>query len=206
MAKSSKQYKAKSSRNNSKKASTPTSSLRIIAGEWRSRLIDFAPEQGLRPTPNRVRETLFNWLMPVIEGADCLDLFAGSGALSFEALSRGAQEGVMVDASSAVCTCLNQQLDKLHCNKASVYQSTAQQWLSEQANKAVFDIVFLDPPFGKGLIPIITKALDESGLLKPQAYVYIESEHVLSDRELPGHWQLQKQKCSGGVHYQLYQV
>ncbi len=205
MAKSSKQHKAKSRRNNSKQ-STSTASLRIIAGEWRSRLIDFAPEQGLRPTPNRVRETLFNWLMPVIEGADCLDLFAGSGALSFEALSRGARQAVMVDASSAVCTCLNQQLAKLHCNKASVYQRTAQQWLSEQANKAVFDIVFLDPPFDKGLIPIITKTLDESGLLKPLAYVYIESEHTLSDDDLPGHWQLHKQKCTGEVYYQLYQA
>lgn len=187
--------------------STPPSSLRIIAGEWRSRLIDFAPEQGLRPTPNRVRETLFNWLAPVIEGAYCLDLFAGSGALSFEALSRGAQGAVIVDPSVSVCKCIEQQLDKLHCNKATIYQNTAQQWLSMQHNNALFDIAFLDPPFAQGLIPISTKLLHESGCLKPGAYVYLESEIAIkAEEDVPTNWQLLRQKCTGEVHYHLFQT
>ena len=185
---------------------TQESSLRIIGGEWRSRLINFAPQQGLRPTPNRIRETLFNWLAPVIEGATCLDLFAGSGALSFEALSRGAQEAIIVDLSKPVCVTIQLQLDKLNCKKASIYQDSAQQWLITCMNKMQIDIVFLDPPFDQDLLYPVVKSLHEGNFLKPGAYIYIESEFKVVSKEMPENWQLVKQKRSGEVYYHLYQA
>ncbi len=184
----------------------PTSNLRIVGGEWRSRLIDFAPQQGLRPTPNRIRETLFNWLAPVIEGADCLDLFAGSGALSFEALSRDAQKAAIIDLSKTVCTTIQLQLDKLDCTRASIYQDSAQQWLITHGHKNQFDIVFLDPPFGQGLLSTTAKSLQVGDFLKPGAYIYIESEFTVKSKDMPENWQLLKQKRSGEVHYHLFQA
>lgn len=182
------------------------SSLRIIGGKWRSRLIDFAPQQGLRPTPNRIRETLFNWLAPVIEGASCLDLFAGSGALSFEALSRGAQKAVIIDSSKPACVTIQLQLDKLDCTRASIYQDSAQQWLNTNKDTEQFDVVFLDPPFGQGLLSPVAKSLQEGNFLKSGAHIYIESESTLISKDVPENWQLLKQKCSGDVHYHLFQA
>ena len=185
---------------------TSESSVRIIGGEWRSRLIEFAPQQGLRPTPNRIRETLFNWLAPVIKGASCLDLFSGSGALSFEALSRGAHEAIIIDSSKPVCLTIQLQLDKLNCNRASIYQDSAQQWLITHGNGKQFDIVFLDPPFGQNYLYPAAKSLHEGKFLKPGAYIYIESEFAVISEEMPENWRMKKQKRSGEVNYHLFQA
>lgn len=182
-----------------------SSKLRIIAGQWRSRVFEFAPVKGLRPTPNRVRETLFNWLSPAIEGAVCLDLFAGSGALSFEALSRGAAESIIVDSSREVCHCIEQELGKFKCRNARIYHQSAALWLDNHAGKKTFDIVFLDPPFAQNLIPAISRKLNENNFLKPGTYIYVESELDISLDELPLNWQLLKNKSSGEVQYQLFQ-
>jgi 16S rRNA (guanine966-N2)-methyltransferase len=128
-----------------------SSKLRIIGGRWRGRKIRFLPLPGLRPTSDRIRETLFNWLMPTIKDARCLDLFAGSGALSFEALSRGAQSAVMIDQSPQVIAVLQENAALLKINTAEFYCATSPQGL-KKLHLTPFDIVFLDPPFHQQLI------------------------------------------------------
>lgn len=176
--------------------------LRIIAGEWRGRKIHFPDLPDLRPTPDRVRETLFNWLMPYIEGARCLDLFAGSGALGLEALSRSASEVVFVDRARAVTDYLTQTLDLLHGAKARVVQAAALDYLGGTA--APFDIVFLDPPYRAGLQAPCAAALEARGWLKPGAFIYVEQASVLPAESLPSNWVLYRDKTAGQVRYCLY--
>lgn len=174
--------------------------LRIIAGCWRGRKLSFTPVAGVRPTPDRVRETLFNWLNPVIRGAHCLDLYAGSGALGFEAASRGASRVVLVDSHPQVVASLREQQLLLGASQLEVVQSTVEGWLSVPAEP--FDIVFLDPPFRKGLLPSCIRALESGGWLATDASVYIEAESAL-ELDLPECWQLTRSQRAGQVGYHL---
>lgn len=176
--------------------------LRIIAGQWRGRKIHFPAVTDLRPTPDRVRETLFNWLMPVIEGARCLDLFAGSGVLGLEALSRGAAEVVFVDRERKVTTYLKDTLAMLQTRQGQVVQADAMQYLAGQASP--FDLVFLDPPYRANLHAACAAVLETSGWLKSQAWIYLEQASDLPPESLPGNWHVHREKTAGQVRYCLY--
>jgi 16S rRNA (guanine966-N2)-methyltransferase len=172
--------------------------VRIIAGKWRSRLVSFPPAAELRPTPDRVRETLFNWLGQRLDGLACLDLFAGSGALGFEALSRGAASVVMVESDREVATALRESARALEAEGVEVVHSDALEYLARSRQK--FDVVFLDPPFASDLA---LRALSRlPGLLNPGARVYIESAAA---PELPATWRLLRDDRAGAVRYALYE-
>lgn len=176
--------------------------VRIIAGKWRSRKLHFANIPDLRPTSDRMRETLFNWLAPYIDKAHCLDLFAGSGALGFEALSRGASKVVMIDAERKVIQELKTNQKLLNAENLEIINMEAEKYLS-QHHKDAFDIIFLDPPFKKQLISNICQLIDKNKLLKPKGYIYIETNAALSTGDLPTNWQITKQKQAGKVLYYL---
>lgn len=175
--------------------------VRIIAGKWRGRKLDVIDSPGLRPTSDRVRETLFNWLQQDIPGARCLDLFAGTGALSFEALSRGAAEVVMVESDARVVALLNQHAETLKSEGHMIQLTNGLSWLEQETG--AFDIIFLDPPFGKGFIAQCCAIIRERSLLKPKGLVYIESEKGLS---LPEDWEITKQTKAGNVQSMLIQL
>ena len=175
--------------------------VRIIAGEWRGRKLKVPDIKGLRPTPDRVRETLFNWLAPYIQGAYCLDLFAGSGVLGFESLSRGAAYVTMVDASYDVIQLLQEELAQFGADNALVYQAKVPNELRTAARP--FDIVFLDPPYQENLLLPCCHYLEERGFLAKSAYIYLEARHPIKDNELPQNWRLIKNKQAGQVAYHL---
>lgn len=176
-------------------------SVRIIAGKWRGRRLKVPDIKDLRPTPDRVRETLFNWLAPRIEGSRCLDLFAGSGALGFEALSRGAAYVEMVDQSIDVIKLLQQQLVLFKAYNAYVYRAKVPDEL--KMAKQPFDIVFLDPPYQTNLLPLYCDYLDEHGYLAKFSYVYLEAGELIKDNSLPPGWRLLKSQTAGQVNYHL---
>lgn len=175
--------------------------VRIIGGQWKRRLIRFNTLDGLRPTPDRVRETVFNWLMWDITGRHVLDVCAGSGALGIEALSRGAAHCVFVEANRQQATQLQTNLTQLQCTTATVMATTAQQALTKLDSS--FDLVFLDPPYSLDLWQSLALQIDP--LLKPDAKIYVEADRPLQQLELPLHWQLLKQTRAGQVHAGLYQ-
>src|ERR1700677_1825661 len=180
-------------------------SVRIIAGGWRGRRVNFPDLPGLRPTPDRVRETLFNWLQHAGAGARCLDLFAGSGALGLEALSRGAKQLVFVEQAVAASRSLQEQLIRWGGEgRGQVVEMGAARYLRSAAEP--FDIVFLDPPFGRGALAEYVPLLDEGGWLKPGALVYLENEKAEGVPALPAHWELLKSKSAGEVGYHLARV
>jgi len=178
--------------------------LRIIGGEWRSRRFAFPEAPGLRPTPDRVRETLFNWLAPYIEGARVLDPFAGSGALYLEALSRGAAQALALDLDGEAVASLRRHLDSLRCGNGQLLQGDALRYLEHQA-PSPFDLVFLDPPFHKDLLAPACRLLEERGWLARDAWIYTESEAPPSGLGLPDNWRLHREKQAGQVHYALWQ-
>lgn len=178
--------------------------LRIIAGRWRSRKIYFPDLPQLRPTPDRVRETLFNWLMPVIEGARCLDLFAGSGALGLEALSRGAKEVVFVDRDNQVIEYLRETFTLLKAEHATAIHAEALNFLAGKPQ--AFDIVFLDPPYASDLMLPCCNALATQAWLNPHAYLYIETASQTPLSGLPANWTVLREKTAGQVCYRLLQV
>ncbi|WP_165674188.1 16S rRNA (guanine(966)-N(2))-methyltransferase RsmD [Metapseudomonas otitidis] len=177
--------------------------LRIIGGEWRSRRFAFPDGPGLRPTPDRVRETLFNWLAPHIAGARVLDPFTGSGALYLEALSRGAREALALDLNPDSVAALRGTLDTLRCGTGQLLQADALRYLANQA-ATPYDLVFLDPPFNLGLLQPVCALLEERGWLANDAWVYTESEAAPSSLGLPGNWRLHREKKTGNVHYALW--
>lgn len=154
--------------------------LRIISGKWRGRKLRFAEANGLRPTTDRVRETLFNWLMPHIQGARCLDLFAGSGMLGFEALSRGAEHVTMLEISRKVIQQLKANRDLLEVDNLSMQQSDALKFIQTYSGEP-FDIIFIDPPFHENLIEKSLTALASSSLLAQAPLIYVEQEKKLAD-------------------------
>ena len=171
---------------------------RVIGGQWRSRRFGFPDAEGLRPTPDRVRETLFNWLAPWLPGARVLDLFTGSGALYLEALSRGAGQALALDLNPQAISSLRQHLQALQCPHGQLLQSDALAWL-EQAPASPFDLVFLDPPFGRGLLQPCCQQLESRGWLAGRAWIYTESETAPSGLGLPAHWRLHREKPAGQV-------
>lgn len=150
--------------------------LRIIGGEWRSRRLSFAAAPGLRPTPDRVRETLFNWLQMQVPGSRCLDLFAGSGALGFEALSRGAREVVMVEKHPAAAQALRDNIALLGAQNAVLVNDDAFRFLRSLSGVEAFDLIFLDPPYRKNLLEPVLESIFAQSLLAPGGMVYLEQE------------------------------
>jgi 16S rRNA (guanine966-N2)-methyltransferase len=175
--------------------------VRIIGGLYRGKKLHFPATAGLRPTPARVRETLFNWLMHSIRGAHCLDAFAGSGALGFEAFSRGAAHVTLLETSRPVFTQLSRVAQQFASTALSVKHTDALLFLAQQ--KTSFDIIFFDPPFA--LLPSLPAECFSqlAGCLKPQGLLYLESPHPIALDPLI--WRVLKSKQAGQVHYALYQ-
>lgn len=176
--------------------------LRIIGGDWKRRQLPFASIEGLRPTPDRVRETLFNWLMWDVQNAHVLDLCAGSGALSFEALSRGAASVLMIEPNASQAKFLKDNLEllKVTNQRAKLKISTAQQTLTSL--KEQFDLVFLDPPYSLDLWTELATLADP--LISDQALIYVEADRDLTQLQLPTSWQLIKNTKAGTVRAGLY--
>jgi 16S rRNA (guanine966-N2)-methyltransferase len=183
-------------------------SVRIIGGRWRGRRVPFATDPGIRPTPDRVRETLFNWLRNDVDGARCLDLFAGSGALGLESLSRGAAQCTFVEQSAPAAAMIRATLAAVG-GEGVVIETDAVRWLARASTTAAarrgerFDLVFLDPPFGKDWLPRVLAALDQGAWVKPGGLVYLECERSLGEPVLPPGWELLKSKFAGEVGYHL---
>jgi 16S rRNA (guanine966-N2)-methyltransferase len=163
--------------------------------------LTFVAVKGLRPTPDRVRETLFNWLQPVIAGARCLDLYSGSGALGLEAASRGAASVVMVESSERAAEQIQKHIQMLGLDDSCVIRQKVKQYLSQCDE--VFDVVFLDPPYNQGELLPVCKLLEENGILNENAFVYLESERTIQPSEIPANWRLVRAKHAGQVFYHL---
>lgn len=177
--------------------------VRIIAGQWRGRKLGFPDIDGLRPTSDRIRETLFNWLAPVLPGASCLDLFAGSGALGFEAASRGAARVVMNERNPLVVRALQDSKARLAADQVEVLGGDAQSCLARCVGP--FDVVFLDPPFSQPhLLAAAADLLARGNFLKDGTYIYVETPSGADLNDLPAGWQLYRQKQAGAVSYRLY--
>ena len=190
--------------NKSIPATRTSSQIRIIGGEWRSRKLTVPDAPGLRPTPDRVRETLFNWLASYIGGARVLDAFTGSGALFLEALSRGASSGIALDLNTEAINNLRRNLELLDCDSAEVLRADALQYLSNTAERG-FDIVLLDPPFHQDLLLTACQLLESNNWLNERAWIYTESEQAPSSLAVPNTWRLHREKHTGQVHYALWQ-
>lgn len=172
-------------------------SVRIIGGDYRRRVLQFPDSEGLRPTPDRVRETLFNWLGQELDGWHCLDLFAGSGALGFEAASRGAERVVLVEQAPKVLAALRENHEMLQKPAAmTIIRADALQYLA--STNAKFDLIFLDPPFKKGWIARLEPLLP--GVLNEDAAIYVEAEQKI---ESLGDWRTVRHGRAGEVHYHL---
>lgn len=176
--------------------------VRIIGGAWKRRLIRFDSVDGLRPTPDRVRETLFNWLMWDITAKKVLDVCAGSGVLGIEALSRGAAHCTLIEANPKQAQQIKNNLTQLQCTTAQVRCAKAEHALIAISDS--FDLVFLDPPYALDLWTSLAALIDP--LLNPSAKIYVEADRPLQQLQLPAHWQLLKQTRAGQVHAGLYQT
>lgn len=180
--------------------------VRIIGGKWKRRSLVFPARSGLRPTPDRVRETLFDWLGDRVQGARCLDLFAGSGALGFEAASRGARHVVMVERDSTLMHYLSEQAQALDAdNVVELIRKDARRWvqLTRPAATLPFDIVFLDPPFASDLMALLCHQLEDGGWLHSDALVYLEMPERKEEPAVPGNWVLTQAGRAGQVGYYL---
>lgn len=182
--------------------------LRIIAGRWRGRRLRFPAGADIRPTPDRVRETLFNWLAPHLNGARVLDLFAGSGALGLEALSRGAAKTVFVDADPRVVAALRDVFAEwgVPTDAATALRVDAARMLDGPAERsaAPFDLVFIDPPFAAGLWQSVAGRLERGGWLAPQAFIYLEAPAGTALDGLPSGWTPWRSGKAGEVGYHLF--
>jgi 16S rRNA (guanine966-N2)-methyltransferase len=194
--------------------------LRIIGGTWRSRRLHFFDSPKIRPTPDRVRETLFNWLNSDLNGAVCLDLFAGSGALGFEAISRGAKEAVLVEEDSRIATMLSQQKEQFDAESIEVKNQSALTYL--QNVDRPFDIIFLDPPFDSQLLEEVIPMIIKQQVLSDNGLLYVETSSKLKGDNV-NHTNLHdsgerqseavfntfkciREKSAGEVHYSLYKI
>ncbi len=176
--------------------------IRIIGGQWRGRKLPVPDSPGLRPTTDRVRETLFNWLAPSMVSARCLDCFAGSGALGLEALSRYASKTTLIEMERGVAQQLQQNLATLKAANAKVVNTNTLTFLNQPGTP--HDIVFVDPPFRKGLLDDTLRLLEDNGWLADDALIYVESEVENGLPPVPLHWDLHREKVAGQVAYRLY--
>jgi 16S rRNA (guanine966-N2)-methyltransferase len=182
---------------------TSKGQVRIIGGERRGHRLHFVDQRGdLRPSSDRMRETLFNWLQAELPGARVLDLFAGSGALGAEALSRGAAHAVLVEKKRDRCADLTRQLTPLFGDRIHVQCADALKWLERRTER--FDLVFIDPPYDLGLAAPACRVLEELGLLKPEARIYVESRRHDAAPAVPASWRRLREKDGGDVRAQLY--
>ncbi len=180
-----------------------TNQVRIIAGRWRGSKLVFPDASGLRPTPDRIRETLFNWLAAVVPGARCLDLFAGSGALGFEAASRGAAQVVMLERNPEIVSALRVSRERLDDGRIEIHATDASAWLRHC--DAPFDLVFVDPPFADPqLLADSIAELSDHGCVKPGGRIYLELPKQAPLPELPADWLQEKAKTAGQIGYYLF--
>jgi len=177
--------------------------LRIIGGQWKKRLIRFRGAADLRPTPDSVRETLFNWLAPVVVDAQCLDLFAGSGALGIEAASRGAASVNLVEIHRVTCRQLSDTLSMLNASNVSVHCEEVLDWLDHCNTR--YDIVFVDPPYGEGLVDRCLNRLERCAVLNANAQIYVECG-AREKLVIPSGWRQLQHKTAGQVAYRLFSV
>jgi len=180
-----------------KKAPAARNWVRIVGGEWRGRRIRFPSAAELRPTPDRVRETLFNWLQSRIAGARCLDLFAGSAALGLEALSRGAESALFVERDPSIAAAIRANLAELRATRGRLIEGEARAFLDGVATP--FDVVFLDPPFAAGGLGELCKLLEARGWLAPDAFIYLEFAARSKEPELPAGWTPWRETRAGEV-------
>jgi len=187
---------------NSKSRGSPPGRLRIVAGKWRNRVLPVVDVPGLRPTAERIRETLFNWLAPTIDGARCLDLFAGTGALGIEAMSRGAAAVEFVENSRVAAQALRDSIEALEAPNAAVRQVDAVGYLGGEPTER-FDVVFLDPPFATDQSGELCRLLASRGWLAKGGHVYLEQDSRQRVPDLPDGWEMLKEKVTGKVRYSL---
>ena len=176
-----------------------TNQVRIGGGEWRSRLIKFPDAIGLRPTPDRVRQTVFNWLGQELNGLTCLDLFAGTGVMGFEALSRGAKQVVMIEKSAVAYQALMQNKSLLKADAAQIVQGDAELFLVKNQQK--FDVIFCDPPFQQQWLDKILLTLNRH--LSADGFLYVEAEYAV---QVAGGFDIIKYGKAGGVYYHLLKL
>ena len=177
--------------------------LRIIGGAWRGRKISFAEDETIRPSPDRVRETLFNWIQNSIFDSQCLELYCGSAILSIEALSRGAKHVTIIDQTKRTIDMVRENLEALSAERSrfSCIQSTAKNWLNKQ--KEGYDIIFLDPPFDSTELEVVLPIIQHNNLLTKDGFIYIESAQALNPSRLPKEWRIYRSKQAAKVHYSL---
>jgi len=180
-----------------------TGNIRIISGKYRGRKLPVLMADGLRPTTDRVKETVFNWLMPYMHGALCLDCFAGAGSLGFEALSRGAKQVTLIELNKSAAKQLQKNKALLKADHAQIISGDVLKHLQNKPEQP-FDIIFIDPPFRKNLVTDTAQLLSQ-GWLHQQTLIYLEME-LETQQQLPSEWRLLKEKVAGQVAYRLYQA
>ncbi|MGR5066171.1 16S rRNA (guanine(966)-N(2))-methyltransferase RsmD [Photobacterium sp. DNB22_13_2] len=177
--------------------------VRIISGRWRGRKLPVHDVEGLRPTTDRVKETVFNWLAQDIIDSRCLDLFTGSGSLSFEALSRGASHVTMLELDKKAAEQLEINRATLEADNAKVLNTDSLAFLKQPGTP--HDVVFIDPPFRKSLLDEVITLLEQNSWLSPHAVIYIEAEKEFGEPVTPAHWHLHREKTAGQVCYRLFE-
>ena len=190
-------------KNLQKKNSRSTGKIRIISGQWGGRKLTVHEAEGLRPTTDRIKETLFNWLAPYVAQARVLDLFSGAGSLGFEALSRYAQYALLCEKNKLAARQLKQNLSELHCQKSDVTCTDSLAMLDQHCSEG-FDIIFIDPPFRQGLAQPCVEKIEKNQWANDQALIYIEVEREHAPIQNNAHWELLKEKIAGQVKFQLW--
>ncbi|MBR0574047.1 MULTISPECIES: 16S rRNA (guanine(966)-N(2))-methyltransferase RsmD [Pasteurellaceae] len=180
--------------------------VRIISGLWRGRKLPVLNAEGLRPTTDRVKETVFNWLMNDVANARCLDCFAGSGSLGLEALSRQAQAVTFLEKFAKASQQLKNNLALLKTDKGKVINTDTLQFLAQKNNELPYDLIFIDPPFNKGFVPQVLDLLIKNNYIAPNGLIYVETEKNHTALVLPETWQILKEKTFGQVTSRLIQV
>lgn len=194
------------SKSNKGREQQATGAIRIISGQWRGRKLPVLNAEGLRPTTDRTKETLFNWLMQNVHGLNGLDAFSGSGSLGFEALSRGAKSMAFLEMNAQAAKQLKSNIALLKASpeQAQVYQQDTLSYLNQQASQS-FDLIFIDPPFGQGLVAPVLEKIVKNGWLAPGGWVYLEMEQP-APCLIPEHWRVLKVKETPQFSYRLMQL
>lgn len=178
--------------------------VRINGGSLRGQKIIFSNTSGLRPTGNRIKETLFNWISQHVQNSNCLDLFSGSGSLGIESVSHGARSVTMIEKDYFAFLAIKNSCSRLNIKNATIIEADAVKWISEESNKTTFDLVFLDPPFMSDLVPVCCEILEKNKLLSSPCYIYVETTKKKKGLCVPENWILLKDKVTGQVAYKLY--